>query len=57
MNAPSVTSFLDNSFIGRILKSYAKKSDLKQYFTMILNELILNVDNNMDSILEIDISR
>jgi len=57
MNSPSVSSFLDCSFNGSLFKSYAKRSDLKLYFSMILNELILNVDNNTDTFLEIDISR
>jgi len=57
MNSPSASSFLDVSFIGKILKSLAKKSELKLYFSMILNELILNVENNTDNCLEIDINR
>jgi len=57
MNSPSASSFLDVSFIGKILKSLAKKSELKLYFSMILNELILNVENNTDNFLEIDINR
>jgi len=57
MNSPAVSSFDDNYFIGKILKSYAKKSEFKIYFSNILNELIINVDNNMDTCLEIDLSR
>ena len=57
MNSPSVSSFLDLSFTGCLFKSYAKRSELKLYFSMILNELIMNVDNNTDNFLEIDISR
>jgi len=57
MTSPSVSSLLDVSFNFLLFKSYAHRSDLKMYFTMILSELITNIDNNTDSILEIDISR
>lgn len=48
MTTVSVSSFIDeaSTFIGKFLKSYSKKQELKTYLSMTLGPIILNVENN-----------
>lgn len=59
MNSASVASFLDeaHSFVGKLLKSYTKRPDLKTYLQMTLGVLIVNIENNADSCLDLDLGR
>jgi hypothetical protein len=59
MNSASVSSFLDESstFIGKLLKSYTKRQDLKTYLTMTLGVLVLNIENSSEGCLDLEISR
>ena len=54
--SPSVTWFInnDNSIIGKILKSYTKKSEVKAYVSLILNDIILKIENSTENFLELD---
>ncbi len=40
LNTPSVSSFLDRSFLGRFLKSLTRRQDIKSYLAMTLGDLI-----------------
>lgn len=59
MNSASVSSFLDesNTFIGKLLKSYTKKQDLKTYLTVTLGSLIMKIENSSEGCLDLDVSR
>lgn len=59
MNSASVQSFLDesNTFIGKLLKSYTKKQELKTYLTVTLGSLILLIENNSDGCIDLDLGR
>jgi hypothetical protein len=57
LSTPSVASFLDTSFIGKLLKNLSRRQDFKAYLSMIIGELILNMENSTDNFLEIDIGR
>ncbi len=59
MNSASVSSFLDEatSFIGKLLKSYNKKQELKTYLTSTLGSLVLRLENSNDGCLDLDLSR
>ena len=54
--SPSVSWFLNNdySIIGKILKSYTKKSEVKAYVSLILNDIILKIENSTENFLELD---
>ena len=59
MNSASVSSFLDEStsFIGKLLKSYTKKQELKTYLTSTLGSLVLKLENSTDGCIDLDLSR
>jgi hypothetical protein len=59
MNSASVSSFLDESttFIGKLLKSYTKKQELKTYLTVTLGSLIMKIENSSEGCLDLDLSR
>ena len=57
MNSASVASFLDDNYsiIGKFLKSYTKKPELKNYLSNTLGSLILSIENEPNS-LDLNIS-
>ena len=57
LNTPSVSSFLNGSFIGKLLKSFTRRQDIKSYLSMILGDLILKIEKSTINCLEIDVSR
>jgi hypothetical protein len=59
MNSARVLSFLDEGekFIGKLLKSYTKRQDLKTFLTMILGNILLEVENHTETCLDLDIGR
>ena len=56
MLSPTFSWFLnkDISIIGKILKSYTKKPEVKSFASLILNETILKIENSTENFLEID---
>lgn len=56
MISPSVSWFLNNdySIIGKILKSYTKKPEVKAFVSLILNDTILKIENSTENFLELD---
>jgi hypothetical protein len=59
MNSARATSFLDDNctFIGKLLKSYTKRQDMKTFITMILGEIIMNIENVSEINLDLEVSR
>lgn len=59
MNSASVASFIDDNstFIGKFLKSYTKKQELKTYLSMTLGSLILDIENSSDNCLDLNPTR
>ena len=57
MNSASVASFLDDNYsiLGKFLKSYTKKPELKNYLSNTLGSLILSIENESNS-LDLNIS-
>ena len=57
MNSASVASFLDDNYsiLGKFLKSYTKKPELKNYLSNTLGSLILSIENEPNS-LDLNIS-
>ena len=53
----SIQEFLpnDHSIVGKILKSYTKKPEVKAFVALILNNTILKIENSADQLfLEMD---
>lgn len=57
LNSPSVSSFLNGSFIGKLLKSFTRRQDIKSYLSMVCGDLILKMEKSTINFLEIDVSR
>lgn len=57
MFVPSVKSFLNSSFVGKMLKSLTKRPEIKQFFYQWAAELIIKVEQSLDNFWDIDISR
>jgi hypothetical protein len=59
MNSARVLSFLDENekFVGKLLKSYTKRQDLRTFLTMILGNILLEIENNTEACLDLDIGR
>jgi hypothetical protein len=57
LNTPSVSSFLDRSFLGRFLKSLTRRQDIKSYLAMTLGDLIMQMENSTENFLEVDPNR
>jgi len=56
MISPSVSWFLNNDYsvIGKILKSYTKKPEVKAFVSLVLNDTILKIENSTENFLELD---
>ena len=50
MNSASASSFIDetSSFVGKFLKSFTKKQELKSYLSMTFGDLILSIENDSE---------
>jgi len=57
LEAPNINDFLENSFIGRLLKSLGKRSDVKNYLSLTVKELILKLENSSEKFMEIDLEK
>ena len=56
MNSASASSFIDENatFVGKFLKSFTKKQELKSYLSMTLGSLILSIENSNDQCLDLN---
>jgi hypothetical protein len=59
MYSASVTSFLDEetTFVGKLLKSYTKKQEIKTYLGITLGSLIMKIDNSRDKCIDVNLNR
>ena len=59
MNSASSSSFLDESscFLGKFLKSYIKKQELKSYLSLTLGNLIMEIENSNDKCLDLNLMK
>lgn len=57
MSFSYIYSFLDNTFLDKLLKSYIRRTDFKNYLTMIMKEVIYNVDIMNDLFMELNCER
>lgn len=55
MSTPLICNFInENSFLGRILKTYSKRPEVKAYISLVLTDTIIKIDNLNDNSLELD---
>jgi hypothetical protein len=59
MNSASISSFINDnsSFVGKLLKSYTKRQDLKTFLTQSLGDIILMIENSSEKLLDLDVVR
>ena len=59
MNSASSSSFLDERycFLGKFLKSYTKKQELKSYLSLTLGNLIMKIENSGDKCLDLNLMK
>ena len=56
-NENNIMKFLDDNFIGNLLKSLCRRIDIKNYISMILKDIILDMENMSDQFINFDIQR
>lgn len=56
MTTTSISSFIDehSTFLGKFLKSYTKKPELKSYLSMTLGSIILKVENSGEFFMDLN---
>ena len=59
MNSASSSSFLDENlcFLGKFLKSYIKKQELKNYLSLTLGNLIMEIENSNEKCLDLNLMK
>jgi hypothetical protein len=56
-NENNFMKLLDDNFIGDLLKSLCIRTDIKNYISMILKDIILDMENMSDQFINFDIQR
>ncbi len=56
-NENNFMKLLDDNFIGDLLKSLCRRTDIKNYISMILKDIILDMENMSDQFINFDIQR
>jgi hypothetical protein len=58
MNSATIASFLDDNYsiLGKFLKSYTKKQELKTYLSNTLGSLILSIENLGETCLDLNLT-
>lgn len=57
LSSPSSYSFLDSSFVGKLISRLNKKHEVTNYLSMTLNDLISNIENMSDHFMELSVFR
>lgn len=57
MSSPNVNEFLENSFIGRIFKNLFKRSDVKNYLSLAVKDIIMKLENLSENFMELDLDK
>ena len=56
-NENNIMKFLDDNFIGNLLKSLCRRIDIKNYISMILKDIILDMENMSEQFINFEIQR
>jgi len=54
---PNPNGFLENSFIGKLLKNLTKRTDVKNYLSLTVKDIIIKLENLSDNFMEIDLDK
>lgn len=54
---PNPNGFLENSFIGKLLKNLTKRTDVKNYLSLTVKDIILKMENLSENFMEIDLDK
>jgi len=55
LETPNINDFLENSFLGKIFKNLCKRSDVKNYLSLAVKDLIMKLENLSENFIEIDL--
>ena len=53
----NIIQFLDDNFIGVLLKNLCRRTDIKNYISMILKDIILDMENMSDKFISFDLQK
>lgn len=54
---PNSNSFLENSFIGKLLKNLTKRTDVKNYLSLTIKDIIMKLEILSENFMEIDLEK
>jgi hypothetical protein len=54
---PNSNGFLENSFIGKLLKNLNKRTDVKNYLSLTVKDILLKLENLSENFMEIDLDK
>ena len=54
---PNANGFLENSFIGKLVKNLTKRTDVKNYLSLTVKDIIMNLENLSENFMEIDLDK
>lgn len=57
LESANINNFLESSFIGRLFKTLCKRSDVKNYLSLTVKDLILKLENLSENFMEIDLDK
>ena len=57
LETPNINNFLESSFLGKLFKSLCKRSDVKNYLSLTVKDLILKLENLSENFMEIDLDK
>jgi hypothetical protein len=57
LNDPYSNGFLENSFIGKLLKNLTKRTDVKNYLSLTVKDIITKLENLSENFMEIDLDK
>jgi len=57
LETPNINDFLENSFLGKIFKNLCKRSDVKNYLSLTVKDIIMKLENLSENFIEIDLEK
>jgi hypothetical protein len=57
LNSPSLSSFLDNSFLSILFKTLTQRREIKSYLNLIFHDIISYMEKHILNFLELDLSK
>lgn len=54
---PNPNGFLENSFIGKLLKNLIKRTDVKNYLSLTVKDIIMKLENMSEDFMDLDLDK